>query len=512
MTDVDQFQDLPQRQSPVTRLPPEILAHFFELHLACVGSLASHGAYPQGPFCLAQVCKLWRAVAEMDPHLWTSIRFYFPESNGHKSRKADVRRVRALFDLHLERSGTLPISLTFTDLRTYDSETEDLISLLVDRLRTHARRWMNISFQLSCNYYHRLYKFTPCDLSSLEHFYINSDVEAALHHNRVCLDLNSATNLKSFTYTAPRWSVDDVKLHWENLSEVSFSFAPHTWRGYTLHFRLRHLVQCQNITTCCLGIEGDSIPRLDSIQAITLPCLQTLRVRRLSASANAGYVIDPLILPQLHTLEIDASNLVIRYQCWHSRTFSGLLARSGCTLLHLSIQDVDFPNHELTHCLELSPSLTSFRFIPCPRSQDIRDILERLDVALTVAKDWGREGLGGPLVPQLRDLTLGILVKGHLDPILAVFRSRVGARAHALGATQLSRAHVVFFDLWHDRDVDRVHLPGERLESVVTFRAVLAQSGFMNRNEDGQGKGDKDGLEVSVVVDSPYLPQYVDVQ
>lgn len=124
----------------------------------------------------------------------------------------------------------------------------------------------------------------------------------------------------------------------------------------------------------------------------------------------------------------------------------------------------------------------------------------------------GSRGTRGSTRTTITRSHLGILVKGHLDPILAVFRSRVGARAHALGATQLSRAHVVFFDLWHDRDVDRVHLPGERLESVVTFRAVLAQSGFMNRNEDGQGKGDKDGLEVSVVVDSPYLPQYVDVQ
>jgi hypothetical protein len=511
------LRELLQRRSPVTSIPPEILAYIFELYVSRLGELTPDGAPAQGPFYLAQVCKLWRAVAESDPHLWTSIHFYFPES--HQSREDNVPGVKPVFDLHLKRSGALPISFTFTDHRIYHPATDDLISLLVDRLRTHARRWKSISLQLSCGYFPLLFTFTSCDLSSLEHIDISGDVVFTQRITELPLNLESATNLKSFTYSGPGPSVDDsINLHWESLAEVSFEFAPHRGRSFTLSRQFRHLAQCQNISICSLGI--DRTWRLNGSQTITLPCLQTLRVRRLSPDAHARGAIDLFILPQLQTLEIDASTIVIWNEHWHDRTFSDLLTRSGCTLLHLSIQDVDFPNDELVRCLALSPALTSLRFIPCPRSQNISDVIRKMDVSRTPTGGQTRTqghrqrrvSNSGPLVPQLREITLASSVEGYLDLMMKMLRSRVGTRARAAGVAALRRVEVVFFDLWHDTEVDRVRVPGARLGRVASFREDLARWVSENRNENEQEDKVGNRLEASVVVDSPYLAEYINVR
>ena len=504
----------------MTRIPPEILAYIFELYVARFGELTLDGVNPRGPFFLTQVCTLWKAVAESDPNLWTTIHFYFPES--HTDRDDDVPRVEPLLDIHLQRSGALPISFTFIDCRAYDLRTNDLITSLVDRLRTHAQRWKSISLQLSCGYFHLLYKFTPCDLPTLEHFCMNGDDRVGWgHRNRLCLDLDSATNLKSFAYGTTELQEDYINLRWENLTEVSFAFSSRVQgAGRTLYHQMRHLAKCQNITTCSLGIEDGIRPRLDSIQTITLPCLHTLRVRRLSQApdAYADSVINPLVLPQLHTLELDASNLVITDQQWHNHTFPDLLARSGCSLLHLSIQDIDFPNDDVIRCLELSPALMSLCFIPCPRSQEIIDVIQRLDSGHTSAGGRSRSrrsrAVFGPLVPQLREIALGSSVKEYLDSMLAMFHSRAGTTARAAGVALLRRAEVVFFDLWHDRDAQQSLgcVPGDRLERVATFRTQLAQWVSENGNEKGQESGDEDRLEGLVAVDSLYLPEYIDVQ
>ena len=486
-----------ENHSPVSCIPPELLVYIFELYVAHFGDLTPDGSTPQGLSCLAQVCKRWRNIAESNPCLWTSIHFYFPESQRHQSHE---KAVGPLLDLYLKRSGTLPISLTFIDHRPYNITTKYLVLFLVDRLRAHARRWKRISLHVTPICIPILLTFTLGDLSSLERVCISSDTRVLPLHMHdyffpFSLNLESATNLKSFAYSGLCGTPQDIVLHWENLSEVSFAF-PHLGSGRTLRYNLWHLSRCQNITTCSLGIEENTRPQLSGIQTIILPCLETLRVRRLSRDAHACSAIDPLILPQLHTLEIDASNLVIWNQRWHDRNFSDLLARSGCSLLHLSIQNVDFPNNELVRCLALSPSLTSFRFIPCPRFQDINDILQALDVTSLL------------LVPRLREIKLGSSVEACLELMLAMFHSRARANTRAAGVASLKRADVTFFDLWHDRDVQQLCVPGDRLGRVVSFQAELARWVSESRDESGQ----EDMLEASMVVDSPYFPEYIDVQ
>ena len=495
--------------SQVSRIPPEILAYVFQLYVDSRDEFTPFTVFPQGPFCLGQVCQLWRAITESDPRLWASIHFYFPETR--ESRVEDVRRVQPVFDLHLERSGTLPISLTFTDHRTYSTATRNLVCLLVDRLRTHSRRWWHVSLHLSCGYFPLLSTFTPCDLSSLRHLHLS--VEGRERFVAPPLNFESAINLKSLAYSGCSRSVNGVNdAHWERLEEVSFDFTLHNSMGYPSFQQFMHLPQCRNITTCSLGIDQPSSP--NDNQAITLPHLRTLRVRRLSPESDANF-LDYLLLPQLQTLEVDTAFHIDWYGSsppWHHRNFSNLLTRSGCALRHLSIQDVDFPSDEVVRCLAVSHALASLRFIPYPRFQDITDVIRALDVSRavpvvgdqTLVQGHDQTAVGnGPLLAELREVTFGTSQEGCLDSMMAMFRSRGGTCARAAKVAALRRVEVVFLYL--------PHCPEDQLARVAAFQREVAQ--WVSESEAENG-GEKIGerLEASVVIDSPYLVGYIRVE
>ena len=186
--------------SPATRTPPELLEDIFRLILFDK-SKVDVTLPAQGPFYLAQGRRHWRMIAESDPHLWSFIHFDVPDL----SRPIRiVPRVKLMLDLHLKRSGTLPISLDYHDCR-HPSLMDELIFLLVDKLRTHSHRWKSVSLELPCEYFPHLLTFTPCNLSSIEHLRIYSYVSDPQFTG--CLDLGSAESLKSFAYRGPEDSL-----------------------------------------------------------------------------------------------------------------------------------------------------------------------------------------------------------------------------------------------------------------------------------------------------------------
>src|SRR6267154_3447326 len=202
-------------------------------------------------------------------------------------------------------------------------------------------------------------------LTSVEHLAIHGDLTGKLITPTYNLDLASATRLKSFSYTGSEFVDHRIQVGWGGLTHLSLEYGAHQGTSHTLATFYSQLNSCQNLTTCSLGI---SLPfrRLLGNEDILLPCLETLRVRRLTPRADAGCVIDPLILPQLKTLQIDAAMLVGWNEQWHDRQFSGLLARSACILQELYIKDVHFPPQELFRCFDHAPHLTTLVFDPFP--------------------------------------------------------------------------------------------------------------------------------------------------
>ena len=53
--------------------------------------------------------------------------------------------------------------------------------------------------------------------------------------------MDSATNLKSFSYGTVDFLEDDVNFGWENLMEVSFAFSPRVRAGHTVYHQMQHL-------------------------------------------------------------------------------------------------------------------------------------------------------------------------------------------------------------------------------------------------------------------------------
>ncbi|KAG9309758.1 hypothetical protein JVU11DRAFT_10132 [Chiua virens] len=97
-------------------------------------------------------------------------------------------------------------------------------------------------------------------------------------------------------------------------------------------------------------------------------------------------------LQNLQTLHIDAHGGTWTEWTLLYRDFSNLLTRSGCSLRHLSIRDVEFPDDELVRGLAPSPTLTSFCFIPNRRLHNISDVIRKLDVSRTPSGALNRSG------------------------------------------------------------------------------------------------------------------------
>ncbi|KAF9241091.1 hypothetical protein BU15DRAFT_61057 [Melanogaster broomeanus] len=388
-------------RSPVKRLPPEILANIFH-------------------FCAIHGSDMERGRAlipnSLDGHQLLLLRL-LPVP----VRKPHERRVQSYTGF-----GHVPEDFILSHL------SHQMIYMLVERLRNNSRRWKSISLQLPGDYFPLLFIFTPCDLASLQHFSINGSNVDQGRLTVAHLNLESATDLKSFAYDGPPYSVDDrISVAWNRLTEVSLGFASRPGITKTLCRYFRQLAQC-NITTCSLGL--GKIFRAD--QPITLPYLRTLRVRPISFGCHARSIMDVLILPQLQTLEIDAVTLVTQWtERWHDRQFSKLLSRSSCSLERLHIQNVYFPINELLRCLARSRDLKSLCFIPCPRY----DISSELDVSRVA----GAELVVSPIVPRLQELKLPCTSQTTVERIMKMVVSRVGASANAAGVDALQRLEMV---------------------------------------------------------------------
>ncbi|KAI0731906.1 hypothetical protein C8Q72DRAFT_181509 [Fomitopsis betulina] len=112
-------------QSPIQRLPDELLAAIFE-----IGVLDGEEEDPITLASLTTVCRQWKDVAVDTPALWSRIRM----GTRHSFEKARVK---------LERSKTVPlyIGLDFSPRVEYGSVSTETLMLAMDLLRPAIWRW-----------------------------------------------------------------------------------------------------------------------------------------------------------------------------------------------------------------------------------------------------------------------------------------------------------------------------------------------------------------------------------
>ncbi|KAH7888281.1 hypothetical protein F5I97DRAFT_979549 [Phlebopus sp. FC_14] len=475
---------------PVNRMPPEILGTIFEKCLPLIESSSTSSCFVFPSLSLGRVCRYWRDILYSTPRLWTSLSFHFLEAN--TDRRGDKAMVSSALSIWLRRSSSLPLSLSFKDPRIFQKDTEELVIWLLCQIKEHAQRLRSIHLQFSPEYFIQLSILSLCKFTSLESFSVHVDhLVWRSASASVTFDLTSARRLKTLSYTGPDQRIrEQLLVDWDRLTKIAFQYDLHEGAGETstLARHFNALALCQNLTVLSIGI-GEPFNR-HTDDFIVLPHLHTLQIRRLSRRSHARVIVDAFVLPQLEILDIDSAILTCwddwgtRAVYWHDSQFSEMLARSGCKLKELYVKDVAFPDAELMHCLaSAAPTLTHFSFLPYPRSQPIKFLIDHLHTA--------------PHTPRcqflkLQNLELGCAHTKHFEQLADMVESRTGAQAVGTGVTPLADFRLVFYDFFHEHRRRRGNEVGD-LERRL--RRCAENDGQMNVS-----------MRVERLYDTVYLP------
>ncbi|KIK95414.1 hypothetical protein PAXRUDRAFT_386372 [Paxillus rubicundulus Ve08.2h10] len=411
---------------PVHRMPPELLGIIFE---NCLPTKELPSAtLSESPLLLGRVCTHWRSVSQSTPKLWTSLSFNFLESDIDRMR--DGIKVTFVLDRWLRRSSNLLLSVSFTDNRIYQPDTDNLIAWFLLQIREHSKRWKYIYLQFSTDYFTRLSVMSSCRFTSLESLSIHADHMGWRRGLATLgLDLGLTDRLKYLSYTGPDWSIrENTFMDWTHLTEISFQYNLHEagGEGSMLFQHFTSFGLCQNLTvlSICLRYSFRSFPN----DFIVLPRLHTLKI--LSRNSRGYAVLNLFVLLQLETLEIDGVILVgldgLDTTHLHDTHFSEMLRRSACTLRRLHIRDLDFPSEELLRCLALAPALESFLFLPCPRFRPIGDLIDYLTIG---SIDHETPDTLSPRLPHLQKLRIGCGHELYLTPLVEMVEARSGTGA-----------------------------------------------------------------------------------
>jgi hypothetical protein len=124
--------------SPVRRLPAElileIISHAMDIDPS--NSAVSGTDTNGGPWMYAKVCRLWRAVANGCPKLWSRLNIKFDDRN-LKVKPAIVKEA-------LERSQQCLLTIQLITVAPFTSVAKDVLDLLY----AHSRRWQNVKLRL----------------------------------------------------------------------------------------------------------------------------------------------------------------------------------------------------------------------------------------------------------------------------------------------------------------------------------------------------------------------------
>ncbi|PPQ82980.1 hypothetical protein CVT25_005353 [Psilocybe cyanescens] len=129
-------REINHRLSLINRLPFELISRIFTLSTESnrVSASPDSESYKwSAVLLLGAVCREWREITLAMPHLWSTVDIWL----GREDIWSDV------CNEWLQRSGALPLSITFT----YSQYGESIVDFdLIAVLRSHSIRWKSLSF------------------------------------------------------------------------------------------------------------------------------------------------------------------------------------------------------------------------------------------------------------------------------------------------------------------------------------------------------------------------------
>ncbi|TDL21804.1 hypothetical protein BD410DRAFT_828788 [Rickenella mellea] len=365
-TDLGDGVDVRTFQSPIHRIPPEMLAEIF---VCCLPESRLPRTHPlEAPLLLSQVSSVFRSTALSTPTLWSGIRI--------KTVKA--RREHCLtLGLWISRSGSSPLSFSFRYEKGNNSNVA--IDELIRILAPHSRRWKHVGITFFQDYVTSVFiEAVARGIPNLEILTIDPSYDrmAQLCNDR--LVLSSAHHLKEINIsvlvlidlgTSLLPSVKRICFRGRNMS---YSL------GRSLYF-LDHCPSIEEFTLNLFGTSGDLGAFGDQVKIRHLPFLRDLNI--IATEGHAGPFFDHLCVPSLRKLTFYGHERAgldpgqgPHQPSWASMI--GMFKRSNAPLQELRLDGSCVSEADLVECLQCIPRLKYLEYVDLYRTGMIVKVLE----------------------------------------------------------------------------------------------------------------------------------------
>ncbi|KAK7032572.1 hypothetical protein VNI00_012982 [Paramarasmius palmivorus] len=456
--------------APIRKLLPELLSMILVL---AVSPTFLH-PHPRGhefdwsACAISRVCFHWRQVCLATPQLWSNLDFEF---DGHFAKGA-VRQAL----LHLERSGTVPLTLTFEingdrPQNAYDRKT---YKKFLKPLFEQSFRWSSLTIHGTAT---GMAGFIPLlETLKLTNLIAFTNSVASTTRDGAPLNLleflrGRAPNLRSFINYA------GYEASWYR-SFTSFKGLRHlTVSGYRADTILEAIRACGSslesmelriyIHRNKVDVRSTNIPImiLPSIHTLSIRCIMRCTERISDVGPHLSNILGSLIAPSLVSFTLESKDYICNRPSTETSLFSCIqdfFARSKFRLRSLRLSGVPCSTLDLLHVLEAEmmreiEQLTIHEATPLTDSERRQLISTEVVNALSVNSDSV-----DILLPQLRELTL-IVMKGWER---GVFEEMVESRSRH----GLESIHAGPLTYWADFTVDVERLG--QLELAVRIPGV----------------------------------------
>ncbi|KAG1751791.1 hypothetical protein EDB19DRAFT_1201090 [Suillus lakei] len=446
---MEMVRKLEALRSPVRRMPIEIMAKVFD---HCVQDEEIQEPDPlRAPLLLCQVCSAWRDLMLSLPCLWRTLKVGFPSATQNWENVMQSR----IMSMHLwiSRANALPISLTLEHPSSSPITWGALISLDKEIL-TLGSCIEELCLRFSPLALSSLLTFTQSPLPHLRRLELHNSNPLPSNDNPPPLFLHDAPSLRSLSIAWGSIDTSQFCVPWSQLTQLSLQYDASPYWNSVHNDYLIVLRQCPNLRCCSIGI-GLTLLDIDkdTVIPVTLPNLESMKVRLFCQTLYTRQFFDALHAPKLHTFEFQ--NVSLAMGSFASQTEPlPFISRSAETLENLSFDTINISDVNMLSCLSQLHRLKNLRFLPGPL---------QLNHSLVDSLVLSEAPQGSSICPRLESLSLKCSKRISTDRVAELVESRCSA-SPKLGEFCL---HIAAFDYGQDSRDQKIAELRERLNQCV---------------------------------------------
>ena len=348
----------------IHKLPPEIGSLIFRLciptsHLTFIESNYTQEELIQA-LRLGAVCRKWHELAWATPNLWETLWIMAIPS----TLRTLARSLPGLIREWLDRSGALPLTILFFQMKVSDNDSEkeefnDTINRIIEVLNLHSGRWRNLYLEIvpGSDILERLSgSMHPTQLFGLE----------LVVFGRRSPTQNFMMKSKPFpTFLAlHNFSPTSIDIGWDNITHVNLSHLDAS--------------ECVEVLRRAPAVEyfnrSDFIRRSDDSPVNVNAFTVHPRVRSLDLSINAAKFLDMITVPALEEwTHFPEGRLPVN-------AMVSLIKRSGCCLKIMNLENISSRSQNLPTLFEAMPSLERLQIEF--RTRNVNDVMDDILVRI----------------------------------------------------------------------------------------------------------------------------------